>query len=461
LLRAIVIIYAARVLGAAGWGEFSYAVTLVAFLTIFIDFGINSVLVRETAKSPSDEERVRVLSTSFFMKSVLLSLGVLVVLFLVPHFVTLPGAKVLLPIVTLILVFDTLREFGFSLIRGLEKMEWETGIFLLTNAFIVVFGLLFLHYRPTVKSFTWGYVAGTLIGASAMFYTLRDYFKNLITNFTRKLIKPILKSAWPFAIAGALGMLLTNTDILIIGWLRTAEDVGYYSAALRIIQFLYLLPVILQVSTLPLFSRLAQENEGHKFRTVLERTISLIFLVSIPLALGGFILGNQIMSLIFGPQYLPGALSFKILMITMIIDFPATVLSAAIFAYNRQKSLIVTSALGGGFNILLDLILIPRFGITGSAFATLFAQFISNYYLWHVMNKINHFEVARYLKRVMASAFIMSGLSVIILSLGMNVIINVAVCMTLYFLMLHLMKEPLIDEMKLILRARTAEQETA
>ena len=51
-----------------------------------------------------------------------------------------------------------------------------------------------------------------------------------------------MKTAWPFAIIGALGVLLTNTDILIISWMRRRRTVGIYSAAIRIIQTLYLVP---------------------------------------------------------------------------------------------------------------------------------------------------------------------------------------------------------------------------
>lgn len=447
LLRAVVIIYAARILGAAGWGEFSYTITLVAFLTIFIDFGINAVLIRESSKNITEEERLKTLSTSFFIKSLLLTLGVLIVIFAAPYFVTLPGAKALLPIVSLILIFDTLREFGFSLIRALEKMEWEAAIFLLTNAGIVVFGLVFLRLAPTAKSFAWGYVAGTALGVAATFYALRKYFSGIVSFFSKDLVKPILRTAWPFAITGALGVFLTNTDILIIGWLKSAADVGFYSAAIRIIQLLYLLPSVLQVSTLPLLSRLAN-TDNVKFRRVLESMISLVFLASIPLAIGGFILGDEIIKLLFGSAYLPGALSFKILMLTMIIDFPAVVISGAIFTYNHQKSLIVSAALGGGFNVLFDLLLIPPFGIVGSAFATLFAQFIINVYLWHIMKKINFFEILPRLKKIIIAAFIMGGATLALLLENVPLVLNITICIAFYFLLLKVLREPLVKEIR-------------
>src|SRR4029077_9904062 len=125
------------------------------------------------------------------------------------------------------------------------------------------------------ESLGWGYAIGTMLGGIAALIAARDYVKGLFQKFSSRLLVPILQSAWPFAVAGALGLLLTNTDILIISWMRNASDVGIYSAAIRIVQVLYLLPGIVQLSTLPLFSRLAK-NDDARFREALERSISMI-----------------------------------------------------------------------------------------------------------------------------------------------------------------------------------------
>jgi len=169
----------------------------------------------------------------------------------------------------------------------------------------------------------------------------------------------IIKTAWPFAVTSALGALLTNTDILVISWMRSASEVGIYSAAIRIVQVLYLVPVIIQLSTLPVFARLAK-RDPEKFRFALERTISLIFLVSIPLSLGGMILGGGIMKLVFGSPYAVGGMALSILMLGLSFDYAGGIIGNAIFAYDHQKSLIVCSAIGGVGNVIFDLLLIPH-----------------------------------------------------------------------------------------------------
>jgi O-antigen/teichoic acid export membrane protein len=225
--------------------------------------------------------------------------------------------------------------------------------------------------------------------------------------------------------------------------MKAASDVGIYSAAIRIIQVLYLVPVIVQYSTLPVLSRFAHNN-NEKFRSVLEHSIGFIFLASVPLAAGGFILGTQIMSLVFGASYAPGGLALKILMLTLLFDFPTTIVCAAVFSYDRQKSLIITSAIGGILNVLFDLLLIPRFGIVGSAAGTLCAQIISNWYLWHTMKKINYFSVLPRLKKILVAGTTMAAAASLFVFLGMNLIVNVLISMAIYLLVLVALHEPLL-----------------
>ena len=448
-IKAAIIIYAARALGTADYGVFSYAVTLAGFMGLFMDPGVNAVLTRDIGKS-SEKDRSAIFSTVLAIKLCLIAGGVAIIIFIGPYFSTLPGATVLLPIVAFILMFDTLREFFMSLFRGLEKMEWEAGIYLFTNLAIVIFGFLFILHNPTAASLSWGYAIGTIIGAIAAMVAIRKYLAKFFSDFSLRLIRPIIQTAWPFAIVSVLGLFFTNTDILIISWMRTASDVGIYSAAIRIIQVLYLVPGILQFSTLPLFARLAGHDDK-KFRAALERTLSLLFMISIPLVVGGIVLGTQIMTFIFGNAFAPGGPSLKLLLATIIVDYPGALIANAIFTYGKQKSLIFTSAVGGTANVLFDLLLIPRFGITGSAVATLIAQTLANGYLWYVMKKLNYFTVLPHLKKIGAAAALMSLATIALLMWHVNVLVNVLISTGIYFAVLRVLREPVLIEIKAII----------
>jgi O-antigen/teichoic acid export membrane protein len=450
IIKAAIVIYGARILDTAGYGVFSYAITLAGFMSLFLDPGINSILTRDVARA-GEEEKMGIFATTFVIKVTLVIFGSLLIIFFAPHFSTLPGALALLPIVALIISFDTFRGFFSALMDAEERMEWDAIAFLVTNAAIVIFGFWFLATSKTAVAFTWAYALGTGVGALLSFILVFKYLKRSISHFAVRYIKPIMQAAWPFAIIGALGVLLTNTDILIISWMKSASDVGIYSGVIRIIQMLYVIPGIIQTATLPAFSRMAK-NDPVRFRAAFERTLGFVFLASIPLALGGIILGTQVMSLVFGSAYQAGGASLRILMLSMVFDFPASVIAAAVFAHNHQKGLIVSSTIAGVANVALDLFLIPRFGITGSAVATLIAQVLSNWYLWRMMNKINAFTILPRITKIIAASAVMAALTIGMYLIGVEVIVNVVISSAAYIGCLWVFQEPLVGEMKLIAR---------
>ena len=453
LLRAVIIVYAARVLGAAGWGTFSYAVSLAALLTIFVDLGIGPILTRETAKTTDPRLRSKILSTAFFVKVALMTVAVLVVIFIAPLFTKIEAAKGIFTIVALIFIFDTLREFGFSLTRALERMEWEAGLFILTNVAIVAAGFLTLAATQTVKAFALAYAIGTGVGTAATVYVLRHHIRKILVDFERKLVRPILTAGWPIAVSGILGGLMINTDLLFIGFFRSAEEVGYYSVAERIIMLLYLIPGVLASSIFPAFSRLAASGDGEKVRGGLERVLSITLAVAIPITLVGIILAPGIIETLFGASYLPATNSFRVLLLALVFTFPTAILSNTLFAYNRQKSLITFALIGGIGNVVFDLLLIPRFGIIGSAIATLIAQGVSNLYLWGQVKRVSRFRVLPHLKKI-APAALLVGATVWLLALtNLHPLIILALAPPLYLALLYRLEEPLLKEIKLIRQA--------
>ena len=391
VLRGVLVIYSARVLGAASWGVFSYAIGLVAFLTIFTDLGINALITKNTAGLKTEgAEKVRqeIVSTSFFIKIVLILLGLVVLFVFAPAISKIREAIPLFPIVAFILIFDNLREFGFSITRAMERMEVEAFFFILTNLAIVIAGFAFLIFNPTPIFLAYGYVTGTAIGMLSTFYFLRKYFRHIFKYFREDLVKPILASAWPFAMIGIMGSLMINTDIILLGWFRTAEELGFYSAAQKPVQILYVLPALLATSIFPVLARLAGKDD-EKAAQIISRTISSLLWLAAPIVFVGVLFGKEIIQLAYGSSYLPSVLSWQILITTILAIFPGTIIGNAIFAYNGQKLFIKSATIGAMSNIVLDLIFIPIWGAPGSAAATVIAQFATNIFLWNKLKKIN------------------------------------------------------------------------
>src|SRR3989344_3310457 len=115
ILRLFIVVYAARVLGAAGWGAFSYLTSLAAVLTVFSDVGLSSVVIREASKRPKLKDKY--FSSAFLFKFILTVLSFLVIVFLAPHITNIQVSRTLVYLVGFLFIFDSLRRFGASLFR--------------------------------------------------------------------------------------------------------------------------------------------------------------------------------------------------------------------------------------------------------------------------------------------------------------------------------------------------------
>lgn len=444
LIRFWIVVYAARVLGAAEYGVFSYALTLAAFATIFADIGISALLTRETSKAPE-------LRQSYFNAMATIKIGLVVVVALAIYFITpfitnVAGAVALLPLIIAMFAFDSLREFGFGMHRGLEKMELEAITKIIMNVLITALGFAALAYERSAQSLVSGYVLGAGIGCLLTAWLLRRFLAHIKDGINFKLIGPILKLSWPLGVLQLLGAIMINTDMIALGWFRTPEELGYYGVGQKIILLLYVAPALLASGVFPVFSRLAGvANE--KFRVLFEKALSVSELLAMPIAVGGIVLAPKIILMLgFGAEYLPGATALAILMGTLVIVFPSTIFSNALFAYNQQKKFMRFVLIGVISNIVLDILFIPRWGIEGSAVATVLSQILTNIFIWLAMYRVNPFSATTRLLRIAVAAVLM-GVAVYFLALtNLPTAVLIALGAIIYALLLYLLREPLLKE---------------
>lgn len=152
----------------------------------------------------------------------------------------------------------------------------------------------------------------------------------------------------------------------------------------------------------------------------------------------------------FGSQYTAASSTFAALLFTVVMVFAAANLINGIFAYNKQKMLVTYLVIGGIGNVLLDYALIPPLGILGSAIATIISQGSAYGYLWYQLKKINNFHTLKHLTKGFIAVAVMGAATLFMGMARINVIANVAISAFIYFGVLALLKEKMIDEAKSI-----------
>jgi O-antigen/teichoic acid export membrane protein len=375
VLKLFLFVYAARKLGTSEWGVFSYTIALMSTFAIISDIGINTVISREAAKKMDNMREY--ISTGFFLKlglSIISSLALLSMLFFINDS---NAVKVLIPITAFMLFFDSITGFGFILNRAFEKMEMEAFIKIITTIILIILGFIFISKNPKAISLSYSYVISGFIGVIIMYFSLRSYFINLVSSFNKKLLKYIFKEALPMAIIFVIGTIMSNLDMIILGWFTDSSNIGLYSAAQKPIQIVYLIPTLLVAAISPVFSRLAITDK-EKVRTILKKSLRISLIIAIVVNVFIFAVGGFIFDLMFGAQYKDAIPLFKIMGLAIITGAPSLIISNAIFAFGKQKELVLFIAISLLLNIILCLLLIPQIGIYGAAISVTAAQTIGN-----------------------------------------------------------------------------------
>ena len=453
VIKLVIIIYAARLLGAEQYGLFSYVLSIAATFTILSDLGLNYLFfINITRRDKNPEE--------YFPTLILMRIGLVVaVIFLTiaigPLIIKFPEAKILIPLVALLVAFDDFRAFlnGFS--RAENRIDKEAFGNIFTNILIVVLSLIGLKYAPTSYMLMFTYLLGSGLGTCVVFFIVRKDFTKIFRplKFSFKLAKDILVVTIPFSLASSMWMLMTNTDMFVIGWLRTAVDLGYYAAAQRPIMALSLVPTIIAASSLAIIARAAKEGAQETLKNLTERLITLSFAIVLPLAIGGIIIAPSLINLLYGAEYLPATLSFQLLFVTLVISYPAGIITNLILAFKQQKTFTIAMVAGALGNFLLDLLLIPYFGIAGSVVATIGALGIINGYIWYNAKKLLPFEVAPFLPRIVIATFFMGMFTLALHLADINFWMNIILSAFVYLGALIITKEPLLNELKGLFRS--------
>ncbi len=445
LLRMALIVYVARILGKEGWGVFSYAISLATILTTFGDIKLSTLVTREA--SQNKECKNHYLSSAFYFKLITLIISLVLVILIAPIVSSLQEANTLFALVALILFFDSLREFLLALNRATERMEHEGLIKIITNSLIVGFGFYFITVNPTPKSLALAYALGGLLGTLFLALLIRKTFKDILKYFKIEKIKEIWQSAWPIGVIAITTGIMFNLDTVMLGWWQSTEQIGVYAASQRLMQFIYTIPSMIALVLIPVFSKTFQENKN-KFLEIIQYSLLVMLMIGLPIVIGGIVLSKEIIILVFGKEYIQSYISLSILLPTILAIFPNFIFKNVIYTLDIQKKFILNVIIGVLLNICLNLLFIPRYGITGAAITTVISQFLITILNCIKLKKIQNFSFFKKTQKILLANILLFFIVIMFEKLNVNIILNTTLSVIFYIFILYKMKENSIEIIK-------------
>jgi len=353
----------ARLLGAQGYGVIALALAVGLYLAKASECGLEGVGVKAIAGRASDP--VALASAVSTMRLV----GV-VVLFATSSAVAwfaLPDPERLVLPLSFLALFPIALDLRWVLI-GLEDAGPVAGARVAGELVTLAVVLALVRDGGDLAVAVLSYAAGLSVTSALVWTALRQRGLRTGLAWHPQMALPLLKSGLPIAGQILLGLFIFNADLFFLRWFVDGEAVGLYAAAYAPFAFLLSVAYAHTYSVLPVL--VDERNRAGGGRQLYADQVVLALNLAIPVAAGAAVLATPIMTLGFGAAYAPSGQVLAVL----IIGAPFAAITAlswtALTALGRSGWLLGATALAALLNVLLNVLLIPRYGMAGAAIAT-------------------------------------------------------------------------------------------
>lgn len=370
-LHFVVTVLIARYLGTEGFGKYSFMLAFVWVFQLIADLGLSKIMVREISVNKDTlEYQVGVTKSLIWILSLVVFALIVITVNMINCETNLRNAIYIMGLA----VIATVHAVGYSSVfRAMEEMEYN-GIGFVTHKVIL------LTLTGAVIYFKGGLVEIALVNLVSNILLWFGYYLAVTFKYSRpRMIVDV--QAWryfifeslPIGVASILRKISLQVDILILAAIASPSAVGLFSAPYKIVQALSILPETLTIALFPHLSRLAQCSYRGLF-DVYEKNLKFMCLLSVPIVMILSVLSQDIILLIYGDRFANAHLALLVLSFSLIFLFQTSQFVYLFSALGKQRMFTVCSLGGLVVNIVLDLLLIPRFDFIGASMGTLVAE---------------------------------------------------------------------------------------
>ena len=365
-------IWVARYLGPEQFGLFSYAQSFVALFAAFATLGLDGIVIRELIKDES--QRDKLLGTAFTLK---LMGGIAVLLFLaIAMFFQSSDSltTIFIFIIASATIFQSFNVIDFYFqSKVLSKyVVYSNVLSLLISSIIKV--VLILNEAPLI-AFAWVVLFDSFILAIGFIYF---YLKNELSfrmwRFNKEQAVTLLKDSWPLILSGVAISIALRIDQVMIGHYLGVTSVGYYSAGVRLAEVAVFIPMMISQSLFPKIINMDFKLELNK----LVLMIRFVFYMLVFMAVTVNIIASNVVEILYGAEYMDSYPVLNILIWTIAWTYLGVISNQLILKENNQKIILIKQVSLTLINVVLNIMLIPLYGIVGAALATLIVDALIN-----------------------------------------------------------------------------------
>ncbi|HRH32584.1 MAG TPA: flippase [bacterium] len=357
----------ARELGPNDLGQYYFAISVTSIFAIFIDFGLSNILTREIAKHP--EKSSDLLGNILTVKLVLAAITFVFLILWTRFWGYGEITRDLIFISAIAMVLDNITSIFYAIARGFHNLKFESIASVIFQLIVLIISVIIINLDLDIRWLMFSLVSASLFNLVYSAIIVYKRFK-LRVHFTwdRVLIRQILWLALPFALYGIFQRFYTFFDSILLFKFAGDRAVGLYQIPFKIIVAIQFLPMAFTASLYPAMSAYWQHNR-QQLSITFERAITYSLILGLPIMIGTIALADQIV-LLFKEGYGEAVLPLQISMIAVPFMFLSFPIGSLLNACDRQKRNTINIAIVAFTSALLNIILIPKFGVMGACITT-------------------------------------------------------------------------------------------
>lgn len=438
------IVYVARYLGVEGYGTLSFAIAFTSIMSVFADLGLSVLTTREVTRDKSLKEKY--FGNIATIKIILSFLTLGLIIFFINLFNYPEGTINLVYIMALYVITVSFSNLFYAIFQAYEKMEYQSIGQIMNNILLLSGALFAISENLNITYFALTYL---LVGLINLVYAFSICSWKLFTprlKFDLNFWKPTLKEAWPLSVAVIFSIIYFKVDVVLLSLIKGNMVVGWYVAAYNILEFLLVIPVIFTTSIYPLFSQL-HLSSPETLQLSYERSFKYLIILGIPIATGITVLAGAIIPLIYGPAFSPAIISLQILIWTTPIIFLTYMLRFLLISKDKQFLVLKIIFICMAFNIILNLILIPKYSYLGTSLSTVATELLLLTICFHYISQIvGRINIRFIIKPIIASGF----MALFLIFFKTNIILGIIISILIYFTILIALKTFSGDDLDLL-----------
>ena len=365
--------YTARYLGPERYGTIAFALAFTSIFGVVTDLGINTLTIREVARNKN--------SATTFLGNLLLIKSILVIItvaFIVVA-VNLTGHDwIEIDVTYLISISIILSAFNGafnSLFQAFERIEFISIGSVLSNISMLLGAGYAISHGFGVIGFACIYIFSSTLGLAYTLLVANRLHLTHALQIDREMIWPMMKEALPFGITALSGMIYTYADSIMLSSLKGNEVVGWYNAPYRLMLMMLFIPNVINVVIFPVMSRYFTSSPSF-LKLIYTKYLKFMLILSLPLGMGTTLIADKIILFVFGVGFENSIVALKIIIWTIVLTFIGAAFARLLESVNQQRIITKISMICMVVNVLLNILLIPKFSYIGSSFVTVVTEFL-------------------------------------------------------------------------------------